>query len=97
MYIVSPCIVEEAVQDLPEQDDRHQDDVDAAEDQDPVGQHLRQLLALVDALVLVAEVPLVEGRPRGLEQDQLEVELETSAKQEERVTNYRVPTLKKRY
>ena len=47
-------IVEKAVQDLPDEDDRHEGQVDAAQDEDPVLEGVCQLLALRDPLVLVS-------------------------------------------
>ena len=57
-------VVVEAVEDLPEEDDGHEDEVDAAEDEDVRPQGLRQLLPPVNPLVILPQMPLIE---RGLQ------------------------------
>ena len=68
-------IVEEAVEDLPEQDDGHEDEVDAAEDEDVGAEAVGQLLPLGNPLEVLPQVPLVEGRPGRFEEDKLYIEL----------------------
>jgi hypothetical protein len=81
-------IVEEAVEDLPKQDHWHQNKVDTAEDEDVGAQTVSELLPLGHPLVVLPQVPLVEGRPWRLEEDQLQVELEPGG-EEGRVADQR--------
>ena len=57
------CVVEEAVEYLPEQDDGHEDEVDAAEYHDVRLHGLGQLLPPIDSFVILSQMPLIE---RGL-------------------------------
>ena len=54
------CIVVEAVEDLPQEDDRHQNKIDAAEDKDVCSQRFCQLLPSIDPLVILPKVPLIK-------------------------------------
>ena len=53
------CVVEEAVEYLPEQDDGHEDEVDAAEYHDVRLHELGQLLPLIDSFVILSQMPLI--------------------------------------
>ena len=63
------------VENLPDEDDGHEDEVDAAEDEDVGAQAVRQLLPLGHPLEVLPQVPLVEGSPGRFEQNKLYVEL----------------------
>ena len=91
------CIVVEAVEDLPQEDDRHQNEIDAAKDEDVCPQRFCQFLPSVDPLVILPKVPLIKwglhkenniyrsqyftANPWRLEQNQFEIKLEAGAKE----------------
>ena len=75
-------VIEEAVEDLPEQDDWHEDEVDSAQDEYVGPEGVGQLLPLGHPLVVLPQVPLVEGGPGRLEEDQLQVELEAGGEED---------------
>ena len=75
-------IVEEAVEDLPEKDDGHEDEVDSAQDEYVGPEGVGELLPLGHPLVVLPQVPLVEGGPGRLEEDQLQVELEAGGEED---------------
>ena len=56
-------IIKEAVEDLPEEDNGHEDEVDAAEDEDVGAEAVSQLLPLCNPLEILPQVPLVEWCP----------------------------------
>ena len=76
------CIVVEAVEDLPEQDQGHEEEVDSRQHCNPALQVLNQLLALVNPLVILLQVPLVEGRPGAFKEEPLHVVLEPLAEED---------------
>ena len=54
-------IVEETVEDLPEKDDGHEDQINTSENKDVGLQGICQLLSSVDSLEILSKMPLVKG------------------------------------
>lgn len=73
------CVAEESVQDLPDENDRAQEQVGYADPQDPRAQAIGQVQAVPPALVFGLETPLILKKRAGTpEEDQLEVVLEAA-------------------
>ena len=76
-------VVVKAVEDLPEEDERHEEKVARGHHRDPTLQVFDQLFPLVDLLVVILQVPLVEWCPWSFEEKPLHVEPETLAEEDD--------------
>ena len=88
-FVYQLGIVVEAVEDLPDEDERHEEEVEGSQHGDPALQVLDQFFPLVDALVVLLQVPLVERRPSALEEQPLDVEPEPLAEEDDVATDAR--------
>merc|ERR1719425_180978 len=72
-------VIEEAVENLPEEDDWHEDEVHTAQDKNMRFQGVSKLLPSVNSLIILPKVPLIEWCPGRFEEDKFQVKSETSA------------------